>query len=99
MMLGATGEVLEVLNGGIARVRLLSGNRLTLRIAEKELESVLPAFDRPVMILRGSKIGRKALLRSIDERKFRAEVELVDGDEDRGKTLSLDFEDISKLAS
>ena len=62
------------------------------------METVIPAEGRTMLIVNGLYTGRKATLRSIDVKNYSMELRINDGP-DKGKCISLPYEDASKLAA
>ena len=69
-----------------------------LRLDQKDLETVIPKEGKKARILKGKYRGRKVKVLSLDKKKYRATVKVLDGD-DEGKVLDkIDYDAFSKLA-
>ena len=66
-----------------------------LRLDQSDLETVVPKEGKKVRILRGEHRGEKAKVMSLDKKKYRATLKLVD---DGTLLEKVDFEDFSQLA-
>jgi len=62
------------------------------------LETVIPALDKPVMVVNGAYRGSEALLRKLDERKYSVSVEILHGPLKGRIVDNVQYEDISKLS-
>ena len=81
-----------------ANVRLLKcKDNIELKIKEKYLETVVPSFGRNVKILKGKYRNCNGVLKSINERKFCGNIELL-LDNRNSKIVSIPYENFSKLA-
>lgn len=67
-------------------------------LLQAHLETVIPAVGKPVLILNGGYAGNKAILTSLNERKFSVSVELMSGPLKGRKVDDIPYEDISKLS-
>lgn len=64
-----------------------------MQLDQAHLETVLPKAGGRVLILKGSHTGEKAVLQSISEAKFQAEISLKSGD-----VKWMEYEDICKYS-
>lgn len=79
-----------------AIVVLLSGTAAKVKVDQAQLETVIPAIGRRVMILSGARRGEEAILKELDIAKFSAKLCLErGGGED--VIISLPYEDFSKI--
>lgn len=94
--LNKKGIVKKVIDRFAAKIELLdSGDRLTAD--QEQLQTVLPALGKKVLIINGSYNGETASLVSIDEKNFCCSITLQSGPL-KGKHLDgIRYEDISKL--
>ena len=88
--------VKKVVDGGfVGEVAALdTGDRV--RVDQAELETVLPSVGGAVLVLRGEHRGIVGKLEGVQTDKFKADVTLREGAM-KGKTISFDYEDVSKL--
>ncbi|KAF2883987.1 hypothetical protein ILUMI_22185 [Ignelater luminosus] len=90
------GVVIEVKDKYAAVVKLLDlGHKL--KLDQKHLETVLPAISRLVKVVNGAYRGQTAMLLSIDERNYCAEIEISSGVLKGRKVNNVEYEDICKL--
>ena len=72
-----------------------------LRLDQNDLETVVPREGKKVRLLKGTLRGKKAKVMSLDKKKYRATLKLIDSDDDAKDGVVLekvDFEDFSQLA-
>ena len=87
-------EVLEVIYKFKALVKLIQdGSKIT--VDQNEIETVIPAVGRQVLILQGRFRGKTAILESLEMDKFSANLKLCDSKE---KIVSLPYEQFSKIS-
>lgn len=93
------GKVSSLASEYVAIIDMLeSGDQLQLD--QDDLQTVLPAIGKTVMILKGHYRGQLASLLAIDQANFRASVTILKGNRDAGCMLDrLDYEHISKVAA
>ena len=88
-------EVLEVIYKFKALVKLIQdGSKIT--VDQNEIETVIPAVGRQVLILQGRFRGKTAILESLEMDKFSANLKLCDSKE---KIVSLPYEQFSTTTS
>ena len=82
-----------------ARISVNGGDKPAyVDVHENQLETVIPAVGRDVLVLSGKHRGCTATLKSIEVDKFMVKALLMDGPA-RGRTVELDYECVSKLVS
>lgn len=87
------GEVIEVVEGRAARVRLLE-SKTVIRVDQTELETVIPAIGGTVRIVDGTRYrGRTGNLASVEADTFSVTVR-VDGHD----TPGFPYEHVCKVA-
>jgi DNA/RNA-binding protein KIN17 len=92
-----SAEIIAVHNDYIAELKVSDTGDI-LKIDQSELETVLPALDRPVKVVNGSYRGQEAQLIELVTQDFCATIKLLTGPR-RGTTVSrVPYEDICKLA-
>ncbi|KAK5849055.1 hypothetical protein PBY51_008729 [Eleginops maclovinus] len=88
--------IMEVRDKYGAVVKMIdSGDKL--KLDQNHVETVIPAPGKQVLILNGPHRETEALLEGIDEKNFSATLTLTSGHQ-KGKTVSVAYEDFSKLA-
>ncbi|KAK1906264.1 DNA/RNA-binding protein KIN17 [Dissostichus eleginoides] len=88
--------IMEVREKYGAVVKMIdSGDKL--KLDQNHVETVIPAPGKQVLILNGPHREREALLEGIDEKNFSATLTIASGLQ-KGKTVSVAYEDFSKLA-
>ncbi|XP_010778069.1 DNA/RNA-binding protein KIN17 [Gymnodraco acuticeps] len=88
--------IMEVREKYGAVVKMIdSGDKL--KLDQNHVETVIPAPGKQVLILNGPHREREALLEGIDEKNFSATLTIATGLQ-KGKTVSVAYEDFSKLA-
>ena len=95
----------EVIDGFTAQVSVHGGDDddddLTgdiLRLDQDDLETVAPKqVDQKVRIVRGAYRGKKAVVTSLDKKKYRADLKLKGKDDDTIVLERVDFDDFSML--
>lgn len=82
-----------------ARVRILGGDEdgAVVAVAERHLETVLPAVGKPVRVVRGESVGRVGELRKIHQARFLAEVAFDAADGVRQTVAFLGYDDVCKV--
>jgi DNA/RNA-binding protein KIN17 len=88
------GTVLSVEETYVAKIRLESGT--VLKVDQDDLETVLPAIHAHVLIVNGAYRGETAVLQSINQDKFNANVSILAGAA-RGRVVTKAYEDICKI--
>ncbi|KAH8379471.1 hypothetical protein KR009_005122 [Drosophila setifemur] len=89
--------VQEVVERYQAKIKFLdSGEKV--KVDQAHLETVIPALDKPVMVVNGAYRGSEALLRKLNERKFSVSIEILHGPLKGRIVENVQYEDISKLA-
>ena len=66
-----------------------------IQVDQNQIETVIPAIGKQVIVLRGKYKGEKAILDSLDVENFSAKLKLCDN----GLTVSLPYEHFSKMCS
>ncbi|KAH8305843.1 hypothetical protein KR059_012770 [Drosophila kikkawai] len=89
--------VQEVIDKYQAKVKFLDTGE-KVKVDQAHLETVIPALDKPVMVVNGAYRGSEALLRKLNERKFSVSVEILHGPLKGRIVDNVQYEDISKLA-
>ena len=87
------GEVLEVIDRFKALLKLVT-DESKVTVDQNDVETVIPAVGRQVLVLSGKFRGCKASLKELDVDKFCAKLKLCDDNQD----ISLPYEHFSKLA-
>ena len=87
------GTVRAVHNGRVGELEMHGSGHL-LHVDCSQLETVIPKPGSQVLIVNGSKAGKRASLSSVDTENLVAHVQLADDKE----SLRCEFEDVSKLA-
>lgn len=90
------GVIREVIGKYIAIVKLLESGK-KLKIDQADLETVIPALGKLVLIVNGAYRGEKATLLSIDEKHFSVNLEIASGVLKGRKLSGIQYEDICKL--
>ena len=82
-----------------ARVRILGGDEdgAVVAVAERHLETVLPAVGKPVRVVRGERVGHVGELRKIHQARFLAEVAFDAADGVRQTVAFLGYDDVCKV--
>jgi len=90
--------VRELIGRDRAVVELLDSSE-RLKLDQSQVETVLPAIGKPVLIVNGTYRGSPAVLLAIDEASFSCSVRLGDGSRSGGRVVDrLVYEDVCKLA-
>lgn len=90
------GIITEVKNKYVGIVKMLDGGDI-LKLDQVHLETVIPAFGKPVLILNGAYRGCEGTLLNIQQEKFCASIKISSGPS-RGRILEgVAYEDFSKL--
>ncbi len=87
--------VIEVINRFKAMVKLVSGSESLIKIDQNDVESVIPAQGRQVLIVQGKHRRRRATLKKLNVEKFSAVLQLED-DRDNLE-VELPYEYFSKV--
>ncbi|KAH8322494.1 hypothetical protein KR067_009486 [Drosophila pandora] len=88
--------VQEVIDKFQAKIKFLDTGE-KLKVDQAHLETVIPALDKPVMVVNGAYRGSEAILKKLDERKFSVSVEILHGPLKGRIVDNVQYEDISKL--
>ncbi|KAH8293890.1 hypothetical protein KR054_006134 [Drosophila jambulina] len=89
--------VQEVIDKYQAKVKFLKTGE-KVKVDQAHLETVIPALDKPVVVVNGAYRGSEALLRKLDERKFSVSIEILHGPLKGRIVDNVQYEDISKMA-
>lgn len=92
---GKKGKVSKVIDDYGARITLLDSNTV-LELDQDDLETVIPKAGGVVLLLRGTKRGQKAVVKSINVEQFNVSAAMLDTGEDIG---NVEYECISRIAS
>ena len=90
-------EILEVVNKFKAIVKLIQDGS-KIQVDQNQIETVIPAIGKQVIVLRGKYKGEKAILDSLDMEKFSAKLKFCDTI-NNGLAVSLPYEHFSKMCS
>ena len=88
-------EIIQVVNKFKAIVKLIQDSS-KIQVDQNQIETVIPAIGKQVIVLRGKYKGEKAILDSLDVENFSAKLKLSDN---IGLTVSLPYEHFSKMCS
>ena len=88
-------EIIQVVNKFKAIVKLIQDSS-KIQVDQNQIETVIPAIGKQVIVLRGKYKGEKAILDSLDVENFSAKLKLCDNN---GLTVSLPYEHFSKMCS
>ena len=88
-------EIIQVVNKFKAIVKLIQDSS-KIQVDQNQIETVIPAIGKQVIVLRGKYKGEKAILDSLDVENFSAKIKLCDNN---GLTVSLPYEHFSKMCS
>ena len=88
-------EIIQVVNKFKAIVKLIQDSS-KIQVDQNQIETVIPAIGKQVIVLRGKYKGEKAILESLDVENFSAKLKLCDNN---GLTVSLPYEHFSKMCS
>ena len=88
--------VQEVIDKYRAKVKFLdTGDKV--KVDQAHLETVIPALDKPILVVNGAYRGCEAILKKLDERNYCVTIEISKGPL-KGRVLDkVQYEDISKL--
>ncbi|KAL3989256.1 Domain of Kin17 curved DNA-binding family protein [Acanthocheilonema viteae] len=75
---------------------ILDVNGCSLKISQENVETVIPAVGREMLVVNGAYRGTKAVLQAIEEKKF-AVILRLDESLAKGRVLRLPYEDVCKL--
>lgn len=90
------GTVKDIQNLFVAVIKM-SDSGDVIRVDQEQLETVIPAIGKTVLVVNGVHRGSTASLVSLDEKSFSVTVELKDGPH-KGKRIDrIPYEDICKL--
>ncbi|KAH8239568.1 hypothetical protein KR032_005557 [Drosophila birchii] len=89
--------VQEVIDKYQAKIKFLETGE-KVKVDQAHLETVIPALDKPVVVVNGAYRGSEALLRKLDERKFSVSIEILHGPLKGRIVDNVQYEDISKMA-
>ena len=90
-------EILEVVNKFKAIVKLIQDGS-KIQVDQNQIETVIPAIGKQVIVLRGKYKGEKAILDSLDMENFSAKLKFCDTI-NNGLAVSLPYEHFSKMCS
>ncbi len=68
--------VLDVEDKYVGKIKLIESGA-TIKIDQADLETVLPAIGKPVLVLNGAYRGEQAILEQINEKEFNAKIVLT----------------------
>ncbi|XP_036326781.1 DNA/RNA-binding protein KIN17 [Rhagoletis pomonella] len=88
--------VQEVIEKYRAKIKFLdTGDKL--KVDQAHLETVIPALDKPILVLNGAYRGCEAILKSLDERNYCVTIEIARGPLTGRVVDKVQYEDISKI--
>ncbi|XP_017485803.1 PREDICTED: DNA/RNA-binding protein KIN17 [Rhagoletis zephyria] len=88
--------VQEVIEKYRAKIKFLdTGDKL--KVDQAHLETVIPALDKPILVLNGAYRGCEAILKSLDERNYCVTIEIARGPLKGRVVDKVQYEDISKI--
>lgn len=90
------GVIIEVKDKYVAVVKILENGK-KVKLDQEHLETVLPAIGKLVKVVNGAYRRENAILLSIDEKNFCAEIEIASGLLKGRRVKSVQYEDICKL--
>lgn len=67
-----------------------------MKVNQENVETVIPAVGREMLVINGAYRGTKAVLQAIEEKKFAVVLRLDEGLA-KGRVLRLPYEDVCKL--
>ncbi|XP_068143333.1 DNA/RNA-binding protein KIN17 [Drosophila tropicalis] len=88
--------VQEVIDKYRAKIKFLDTGE-KLKVDQAHLETVIPALDKPILVVNGAYRGSEALLKKLDERKYAVSVEISRGPLKGRIVDNVQYEDVSKL--
>lgn len=91
------GVVRRVIDDFIAEVKMLEGGD-KLRVDQEQLETVVPAIGKEVLILNGKGRSCRGELLSLDLDNFSGSVRILSGPSSREVLPAVEYEDMSKVA-
>lgn len=91
------GEIIKVENKFTALVELFKTKAL-IKIDQTQLETVVPAFGRAVLVVNGRWRSREAKLMDLDRDTFIADLLITSPDIDKGRRIKVSIKNFSKLA-
>ena len=89
-------EIIQIVNKFKAIVKLIQDSS-KIQVDQNQIETVIPAIGKQVIVLRGKYKGEKAILDSLDVENFSAKLKLCDNND--GLTVSLPYEHFCKMCS
>lgn len=66
-------------------------------VFQAHLETVIPALDKPILVVNGAYRGSEAILRKLDEKHYCVTIEIARGPLKGRIVDKVQYEDISKL--
>ena len=91
-------EIIEVVNKFKAIVKLIQDGGSKIQVDQNQIETVIPALGKQVIVLRGKYKSEKAILDSLDMENFSAKLKLCDNNNGLA-AVSLPYEHFSKMCS
>jgi len=91
------GEIIKVENKFTAHVEMLK-TKAVIKIDQTQLETVVPAFGRIVLVVNGQWRSREAKLMDLDRDTFIADLLITTPERDKGKRIKVPIKNFSKLA-
>jgi len=92
------GEIIKTHNKYLAEVRMLEPEGDIVKIDQAELETVIPAIGREVLIVNGAYEGEKATLLGLNEASFSVKLRIESGLLKSKVLETIKLEDVCKLA-
>nr|XP_014096709.2 DNA/RNA-binding protein KIN17 [Bactrocera oleae] len=88
--------VQEVIDKYRAKIKFLdTGDKL--KVDQAHLETVIPALDKPILVVNGAYRGCEAILKSLDEHNYCVTIEISRGPLQGRIVEKVQYEDISKI--
>jgi DNA/RNA-binding protein KIN17 len=92
----AKGEVIDVEDNYVGHIALFDEDKV-VKIDQQDLETVIPAIGKDMLIVNGAYRGTKASLLEIMEDKYRVKLKIKEG-LSNGRVVEIAYEDASKCA-
>lgn len=86
----------EVIDKYRAKIKMLETGE-KLKVDQEHLETVIPALEKPVLVVNGAYRGSEAILKKLDERNFCVTIEISRGPLKGRIVEGVQYEDISKI--
>ncbi|XP_073832905.1 kin17 DNA and RNA binding protein [Musca autumnalis] len=86
----------EVVDKYVAKVKFLETGE-KVKVDQAHLETVIPALDKPILVVNGAYRGSEAILRKLDEKHYCVTIEIARGPLKGRIVDKVQYEDISKL--